>query len=271
MESFDKPWKGYDNLETMVIFGDSYSSVLPYITSSTLPSPTHRDPLGVPFPGSVYTDDEDNSNWVGYIVETWTAGKPPLIYNFAQGGDTTLEMKKKVDGPYQKAMQTNCKLGEHWKAANTLFVFWIGINDMGYVREPDGVKPPVETVFKCVQTVYDSGARAFLFIDMPPIERAPLTVRNKEKSLSLAPHFIAWNECMNENVRQFSKDHPDASCFQFSSFKCLSDVLDNPEKHGFTEKDPTKFGGGIWADHIHLTGAVHDIIGKDIRSYMMTI
>lgn len=50
-------------------------------------------------------------------------------------------------------------------------------NTHRYIRQPHGIKIAVETVFECVQTIYDSGARAFLFIDVPPIERAPLIVK----------------------------------------------------------------------------------------------
>lgn len=46
-----------------------YSSVLPLITSEILPSPTHEEPLGTPFPGSCYTDEEENANWVSYSLQ----------------------------------------------------------------------------------------------------------------------------------------------------------------------------------------------------------
>jgi phospholipase/lecithinase/hemolysin len=82
---------------------------------------------------------------------------------------------------------------------------------------------------------------------------------------------VAWNKSLGENIQMFSNAHPDVRCFEFSSYKCLSDILDHPVKHGFIEDDVTRYGGAIWADNIHLTGAVHETIAQDVWEYLMTI
>ena len=37
-------------------------------------------------------------------------------------------------------------------------------------------------------------------------------------------------------------------------------VLDDPLEYDFTEDDVTTEAGGIWADELHLTSEVHDIL-----------
>ncbi|KAG9093837.1 hypothetical protein FS749_013643 [Ceratobasidium sp. UAMH 11750] len=126
-------------------------------------------------------------------------------------------------------------------------------------------------IFKSVQAVYDTGARAFLFIDVPPVERAPLIVIHPNISKRFGSICSMWNRLLQDRTKKFSEGHPDVRCFQFSSHSCLSDILDNPVKHGFAEADATEYGGGIWVDNIHLTSAVHKIIADDVLQFLKTI
>lgn len=268
MEASNPAWEGHEKMDRMFIFGDSYSSILEIVTEKTLPSPTADMPLGVPSPGFTYSSGEI---WVGYLAMIWPSEKPLLIYDLAQGGDTVKNMERIVNEPYQELINTRSQCNKHWKPANTLFVFWIGINDLAYASDQEGIDDRLAILFGCVQTVYDSGARAFLFIDVPPMNRGPLIVKNQQRSLAVAPRFNMWNTSLDRNVQQFSKEHSDACCFQFSAFNFLTRVLDDPTKHGFAEEDPRKYGGGIWVDHIHLTSLVHERLAEDMREFLMTI
>ncbi|KAH7344746.1 hypothetical protein B0J17DRAFT_636698 [Rhizoctonia solani] len=271
MEAQKTTWRGRENLERLFIFGDSYSSVLKRTTNFTVPCSTADLPLGIPFPGYTWTEAQGKPNWVGYLLKTWPFERPLLIHDFALGGDTVHDMEEAIDGPYRKLISSHCKFNEHWNAANSLFVFWIGINDLADLSEEHSIKQRLAELFSCVQTTYDTGARAFLFIDLPPINRAPLIVEDETSSRRVALKFKLWNESLDEMIKRFSNEHPDASCFQYSSFKLLTSILDGPGEYGFEDDDPGAFGGGIWADHIHLTSAIHEWIARDIREYLMTI
>ncbi|CAE6436999.1 unnamed protein product [Rhizoctonia solani] len=270
MEVLKPTWQGHENLERIFIFGDSYSSVFDMITMENAPNPTADLPLGVPFPGDTWTDGE-KPNWVGYLLKTWPFEQPLLIHDFAIGGDTVPRMEVIINGPYQDLVGRRCKCNEHWKPANSLFVFWIGINDLAHLSNEQSIKGRLTHLFSCVQTAYNTGARAFLFVDLPPIDRAPLIVTNETSRRDFASRYKMWNENLNKMVQQFSEEHLDASCFEYSSFKLLNSILDDPAEYGFDEGDAQKFGGGIWADHIHLTSAVHEWIARDIREYLMTV
>lgn len=108
--------------------------------------------------------------------------------------------------------------------------------------------------------------------DIQSTQRLRWTVSiDERRSLAVAPRFDMWNVSLDGKVQQFLKEHPDTRCFQFSAFKFLTEILDNPTKYGFAGEDPCKFGGGIWTDHIHLESLVHERLAEDIREYLMTI
>ena len=48
----------------------------------------------------------------------------------------------------------------------------------------------------------------------------------------------------------------------FSSHEVISDILDNPERYGFSKEDVAKEGGEIWVDDLHLSSAVHRILAE---------
>ncbi|KAG8743607.1 hypothetical protein FRC10_011670 [Ceratobasidium sp. 414] len=206
--------------------------------------------------------------------------KPLLVYNFAQGGDTVGNMEKKIEGPYQELIKSKCKPGKDWSPATSLFGIQyrdclnnglMAVSASSSTFGEGDAGSLMSDIFKSVQTVYDTGARAFLFIDVPPVERAPLIVVYPTMSKRFGSICSMWNQLLQDQIEKFSEGHPDVRCFQFSSHRCLNDILDNPVKHGFAETDVTEYGGGIWVDNIHLTSAVHKIIAEDVLQFLKTI
>jgi len=66
-------------------------------------------------------------------------------------------------------------LGRHaenvvWSADDSLFVLWIGINDLAETAESLN---SIRTLFQLMNELHDAGARNFLLIDCPPIHRTP--------------------------------------------------------------------------------------------------
>lgn len=52
----------------------------------------------------------------------------------------------------------------------------------------------------------------------------------------------------------------------FSSNRVLSEVLDDPDVHGFHENANTVVGRSIWRDSLHLSPVVHKIIANRLSS-----
>lgn len=129
--------------------GDSYSET-GFNPWGTLPS--IGNPLGNPaYPGRTAVGGE---NWVDLLT---TADNNSLIltYNLAWGGATIDSRLVKSGQGVSLTNEVNAFLKKFankpastpWKPQNTLFSFWIGINDIGYSYFLDGdrnayVPPP---------------------------------------------------------------------------------------------------------------------------------
>lgn len=70
--------------------------------------------------------------------------------------------------------------GLQWTGGDSLFAFWIGINDVGNSYWQDDTPSLNGQIFAVyadvVRRLYrDAGARHFLFLNVPPVDRSPLT------------------------------------------------------------------------------------------------
>src|SRR5258707_3892601 len=73
-----------------------------------------------------------------------------------------------------------------------------------------------------------------------------------------------WNDLLHEHATEFGLTNKDRTLLVFSSHQLLMDVLDDPLEYDFTEDDVTTEVGGIWADDLHLTSEVHDILREQL-------
>ncbi|KAH9951458.1 SGNH hydrolase-type esterase domain-containing protein [Amylocystis lapponica] len=250
-------WLGFSGIRRFMIFGDSYSSV-GWIAGQSL-SPRAEDPLGVAFPGSTYTE-HDTPNWVGHLVTNYSNHGPLLVYDYAVGGDTVAGVSQQVREMFLP------RVGSHpfwapWGPSDTLFITWVGINDCAWADETT-IELSIKRLFADQELLYESGARNFLFVDIPPIHRTPagravhhLWPKDKPTSYSM------WNAHLPEAIMRFVKAHPDITTLLYSSWNTFNRVLDDPETHGLSEDE-------IWVDHLHPTSAMHDWIAHDIAAFL---
>ena len=80
-----------------------------------------------------------------------------------------------------------------------------------------------------------------------------------------------WNTELQRSVQMFSSSHPDVTIAIFSSWDTFTRVLDDPNSHGFMEKDVRQKGGAIWVDHLHPTSKMHGIIAQDLARFLATL
>jgi len=120
-----------------------------------------------------------------------------------------------------------------WMPNNTLFAFFIGINDIGNSYHESNETDTQTSIFHqyadLVESVYAIGARNFLFLNVPPVQLAPQTsiygpaVQRQEKHA-----IIDWNSRLNRLAARLVDDHPDATTFTFDTYALFSVVLRNP-------------------------------------------
>jgi len=253
-----RSWPGYHGLRHIFVFGDSYSSVG---YDSTCPHPTKEEPLGVEWPGTTYTEGEFAPNWVGHLVAAHRPRPDTLVFDYAVGGSRVHGVRQQIQREFLHEAGTKPKWAP-WMPDDSLFVCWVGINDCLFTKHHE---PGIDVLSALHQELYDSGARNFLLIDVPPIDLSP-TGRT-----SARPRFQSWNDQLTDMATQFSEAHEDATVLIFSSYSTFSRVLADPVAHGFQEIDVKKSGGAIWSDHLHPTTRMHQILERDLVSFLISL
>lgn len=88
----------------------------------------------------------------------------------------------------------------------------------------------------CTQ-LYGSGARNFLFLNVPPIDRTPgsLVLSDIERRLQAA-YIGEFNFRLGALVYNFVQRYPDATAFSFDTNYLFTQALDNPTRFHETEE-----------------------------------
>lgn len=76
-----------------------------------------------------------------------------------------------------------------------------------------------------------------------------------------------WNKYLEAATEKFQTDHPEATVLLYSSWTLFCRVFKDPEIYGFEAKDIQAFSE-MWADHVHPTSGMHEIIGVDIGEFL---
>lgn len=126
-----------------------------------------------------------------------------------------------------------------WNGGNALFTIWIGINDLvgSYARGPDGpegtkvLNDRIFTSYKrVVDILYDHGARNFLFLNVPAMDRSPAMIeRGPAQVKMLADDLTEWNERVARMARQLKSQHEDeVNTWVYDSRTSFGRALDDP-------------------------------------------
>ena len=169
------------------------------------------------------------------------ASSPNLSVNFAYGLATTGAngagelgsfvpgMEQQVDFFVQDHLQAN-------QAAdpNALYVLWGGSNDyLGTDANPEEVVDNIETE---VESLYDSGARDFLVVNLPDLGAIP---EANNPNLSVSPAELTelsdtHNSLLDSGVEELEDSLTGADITILDVNSLFDDVLANPEEFGLT-------------------------------------
>ncbi|KAJ7053048.1 hypothetical protein C8F01DRAFT_1375591 [Mycena amicta] len=261
-------------------FGDSYTTT-GFVPTSTLPSV--GNPLGnPPFPGFTGAGGE---NYVGFDTVTFNRSQI-LTYNFAYGGATidaslvtpfeptvlslTDQVNEFLNGVGKKPASAQ------WTSANALFSVWIGINDIGNSYGNGGDRSAfsdtlLNAYFALVQKlqVFTAGARQFLFINVPPIDRSPLMLAQSTSAQALEKSVLAtFNSKLAAKISAFKAANSGVTTWLWDSNAAFTTILNSPQQFGFV--DAVSFGntGDFWGNNYHPGAAAHQIFAKQIAALL---
>jgi len=230
----------WGNTKFLMAFGDSYTTDGFNISAG----------VGSPVPGFT---SSNGPNWVQALGSTFNVANTK-VFDLASGGAT---IDAALVPPFQPTVlsivdqvtQFNQFLaqkpaGAQWSSDNALFAFWIGINDVGNSFGWIGTNVTSPGIFYSklmsrlttqIESLYQHGARNFVFLTVPPTNRAPLwlqqgsTVATKNKDL-----VSLFNTQLVSTVRAFQARHRDIQrATVFDTQGVFNTLLDNSQVLGF--------------------------------------
>ncbi|KAF9037785.1 hypothetical protein BDZ89DRAFT_1157227 [Hymenopellis radicata] len=258
-------------------FGDSYTQTGFNLTTGPLPSV--GNPLGNPtYPGWTSSGGE---NWIDLTTTTYNTSLV-FTYNLAYGGAT---IDANLVAPYTPSVlsltdQVNDFLQSgglipSWSSNNTLFSFWIGINDLGnsyYLGGDRGVFSDtlLDAYFALIAKLVATGARNFLFINVPPTDRSPLMLGQSTDAQALLKSTIqGFNTKLAARAQALKANSSGVQTWVWDSNAFFTTILDHPTSYGFT--NVTTYGDSpelFWINDLHPTRYAHKFFAQSIAQQL---
>ncbi|KAG8732843.1 hypothetical protein FRC10_000575 [Ceratobasidium sp. 414] len=271
----------WSQTKTVLAFGDSYTFVQGTLGHTGFSFWGDRFNLTIT-KAQVQTNEivanitsSDGANWIEMITSCYSglpSECPRTLWNFAFAGADidpailTLHHNYTVD------------LTEQAPGDCSMAAFFIGINDTGdtskwtnslglscsWYQITDWTtfwNTELDSYFNAVNKVYQTGLRSFLFLNVPPTDRAPGSTPGRTSQI---PNF---NSLLAGRVDLFKKDKKDVSVILFDTNTYLNGILNNATQYGFTNttgfcqcSDP----GYFWYNSGHITQRTHRLLADGI-------
>ncbi|KAK8115978.1 hypothetical protein PG984_012480 [Apiospora sp. TS-2023a] len=273
-------------------------------------SPSPTNPLGNPgYPG--YTSS-NGPNWVDYLTVKYNASLLQT-YNLAVGGATVdsdlvkpykpevLSVKQQVQDVFLPTYAAS-SASVQWTGGDSLFAFWIGINDVGNSYWQDDTPSLNRQIFAVyadvVRRLYkDAGARNFLFLNVPPVDRSPLTVGQGataiEREAADIAAFNALTAALAADLAAEGKAKDKANVWTYDVDALFTEVLDRPAayaatagyvnttgfcaayQNGTPKQDTLDPACGVpvneyfWLNNLHPTYPMHDVVAEQVATALV--
>jgi hypothetical protein len=247
----------------IISFGDSYSQT-GFNPNGALPS--RSNPIGNPnFPGSTTSG---GINWLGYYI---TQFNHSLIYNYnyAYGGATT---DSNIVKPYSTTVlsfvdqvkEYSQGVAKHpsnapWTSDNTLFAIWMGINDVGqayYLSNFNSLlQPTITQYFNQTQYLYNSGARKFLFLTIPPMYETPELISDGASAQNTyKTDLTAYNNLLLSNIATFASKNTGVQYWILNTTTPFQTAINNPQAYGAPDATCYDAGGVrcLWWNNVSI-------------------
>ncbi|KAF3286942.1 hypothetical protein TWF970_008772 [Orbilia oligospora] len=144
---------------------------------------------------------------------------------------------------------------------DTIYSSWFGINDVKSIFASGGnstdprIDELITSQFSLLDQLYfDVDAKAFLVINLPPLETAPLFASDTSRVQGIVR---SWNSNLARKVRQFRDEHSVSSILLIDSYNIIRKLQEEP-KYGVKN--------GVWADKLHIKTQVHKVLAKEIAA-----
>lgn len=129
-----------------------------------------------------------------------------------------------------------------WYDNTTLFIVWVGINDINrsYMKEdPDMNSIIIDNYRRFIDSLYDTGARNYLFINVPPLEKTPAVMEDTKTPNRVELEKAAvldYNKRLVSMIDDFESAYPDVATFHYDVHSLFNKVIEDPAQFELTER-----------------------------------
>lgn len=259
---------------------------------------TYEEFLPEPVPEAFTNCEGTPCVWLEYMAEALNLNLETDLVNNSIGGAKTEghldpDVQAAIDAeqlpPLGLLGQVNAYLGQspEFNADQTLFVIWIGGNDLlAYLSDPTSAESAealaqgaVTNIVTAMTQLAGAGATDFLVLTLPDLSRTPqfnqLSAKQRADVQSLTEGF---NNALQVGLLGFEDGSPKTTVLTFDVFSYLTgvinkDVFENStdsylvldeegEPTGETNgEDPSDF---LFYDSIHPTTRAHSLLGAEV-------
>jgi len=262
----------YDNINNLVVFGDSHSN--------------------------------GNNKWPNQLSKIHKM----LLWNYSKTG-AVIDLNITYRGPGQGSFDfrdeydsfnntmVSYKNFIKWKGSNTLFAIHLGSNDIkvvylkksNYNGDPDyaeyvnnnkpvneNIENIIRILFNNIKKIYVNGGRNFLIFNIPPLELANVSAKRKKNYKSGIPIF---NSLLKKEAKNFFEDYNDVNIIIYDLNEKYRNIINNFEDYNFvsgkemyiSHKNETDINKYFWRDNTHLTEKGNIIIAESIDALLKSL
>ncbi|KAF3292625.1 hypothetical protein TWF132_005344 [Orbilia oligospora] len=246
-------------------FGDSYTSTNFSVNGV---QPSIENPFGNP--EGVDDRRRYNATYIPYITTKFN-NSITFNYNLARIGASlnyTYEnttSRRSFQGQFNFFTSKYASLPfeeKPWQQnVDTIYSSWFGINDVKSIFASGGnstdprIDELITSQFSLLDQLYfDVDAKAFLVINLPPLETAPFFASDTSRVQGIVR---SWNSNLARKVRQFRDEHSVSSILLIDSYNIIKKLQEEPT-YGVKN--------GVWADKLHIKTQAHKVLAKEIAA-----
>ena len=170
-------------------------------------------------------------------------------------------------------MSKNKKFYRNWNSINSLFIFWLGHNDLKCLYRKN-TKSEIDEIttelFNVIEKIYEVGARNILFLEIQPQHINPYKQSKKED-------VLMYNNNIKVKAKNFFKKHLNTNITVYNTFKKIEEIMANCDFFGFKDcvsawqnNKKNKMEDYLWINN-HLSEKGNKILSDDINDILTSL
>jgi hypothetical protein len=184
---------------------------------------------------------------------------------------------------------TSAGSGISWNSNSSIFASWIGINDINWCSllfspTPEVgflpcLTPRMDEYFILMDSLYNTGAGNFVFVNMPPLQRAPMVAETNQTVVENYAEGVALfnDHLLPKYVANFTSTYTDVRTIVYDAHSFFSEILDHPGWYGFKNNycysciGCYNVTGCFWANNYHPVWQVHEKLAQDMVANLTAV